>query len=224
MYFSKITIDSRKLIRDDKIYKYIDMSDHKLIWRLFQDGSNKKRDFIFYSVDSTFSSEKAYYLISERKPFSKDDWLCANIKEYNPIFKKGQKLGFKTRLNPIIAKKVGDNQKSKKHDVCMDAKFEGKKAGLEGLKLEQFIERQTIEWLKTRAEKNGFQLQDSNLSVARYVQIIIPRQKKSHMKFSSIDYEGILEITEPEKFKNIVFNGLGRAKGFGCGLFLLKRL
>lgn len=224
MYFSKISINTSKLMRDEKIYKSNDMSDHKLIWRLFQDGSNTERDFVFYSIDSTFNSDKGYFLISERKPVSLDTWLSVNIKEYNPIFQQGQKLGFKTRLNPIISKKTINGEKSKKHDLCMNAKLDGKKAGLNGIELEQFIEEQTIKWLQTKALQNGFQISDNNIAVARYVQVVIPRRGKSQMRFSSIDYEGILEIKEPEKFKQIALKGLGRSKGFGCGLFLLKRL
>lgn len=42
--------------------------------------------------------------------------------------------------------------------------------------------------------------------------------------FSSVDFTGELQITDAEKFRHTLFNGLGRAKAFGCGLLMVKRL
>ena len=38
------------------------------------------------------------------------------------------------------------------------------------------------------------------------------------------DVSGVLEIDEGERFLSRVIAGFGRAKAFGCGLMLLRRL
>ncbi|MCK9609141.1 MAG: type I-E CRISPR-associated protein Cas6/Cse3/CasE [Methylomonas sp.] len=42
--------------------------------------------------------------------------------------------------------------------------------------------------------------------------------------FSTIDFTGDMQIPDSEKFRQTLFNGLGRAKAFGCGLLMVKRL
>ncbi|MBE9580954.1 MAG: type I-E CRISPR-associated protein Cas6/Cse3/CasE [Proteobacteria bacterium] len=49
-----------------------------------------------------------------------------------------------------------------------------------------------------------------------------PKEKKSG--FSSVDFLGDLEITDVKKFTKALFGGLGRAKAFGCGLMLVRRI
>ncbi|OAI10238.1 type I-E CRISPR-associated protein Cas6/Cse3/CasE [Methylomonas methanica] len=41
--------------------------------------------------------------------------------------------------------------------------------------------------------------------------------------FSSVDFTGELQITDPDKFRQTLFGGLGRAKAFGCGLLMVRR-
>ncbi|MGY6275374.1 type I-E CRISPR-associated protein Cas6/Cse3/CasE [Methylomonas sp. MgM2] len=50
-----------------------------------------------------------------------------------------------------------------------------------------------------------------------------PIKKGQKSCFSSVDFCGELQITDPEKFRQTLFNGLGRAKAFGCGLLMVKR-
>ncbi|MBR8843022.1 MULTISPECIES: type I-E CRISPR-associated protein Cas6/Cse3/CasE [unclassified Pseudoalteromonas] len=47
---------------------------------------------------------------------------------------------------------------------------------------------------------------------------------KNQIRFSTVDIVGQLEVTDPEKFTEALFNGIGRSKAFGCGLMLIKPL
>lgn len=42
--------------------------------------------------------------------------------------------------------------------------------------------------------------------------------------FSSVDFEGELEVTDPASFIEALFTGVGPAKAFGCGLMLVRRI
>lgn len=49
-------------------------------------------------------------------------------------------------------------------------------------------------------------------------------KKRKKVGFSSVDFTGELEVTDADKFSTALFTGIGRAKGFGCGLLLVRRI
>jgi CRISPR system Cascade subunit CasE len=51
----------------------------------------------------------------------------------------------------------------------------------------------------------------------------LPRKGKD-AGFSSVDFEGEIEVMDAELFTKALFDGIGPAKGFGCGLMLVRRV
>ncbi|MDH5718652.1 MAG: type I-E CRISPR-associated protein Cas6/Cse3/CasE [Spirochaetia bacterium] len=49
-------------------------------------------------------------------------------------------------------------------------------------------------------------------------------EQAHNIKSLIVDFSGILRVTDPDKFRFTLTNGIGRAKAFGCGLLLLKRI
>ncbi|MGL4892684.1 MAG: type I-E CRISPR-associated protein Cas6/Cse3/CasE, partial [Aeromonas veronii] len=47
--------------------------------------------------------------------------------------------------------------------------------------------------------------------------------RRDAIRFSSVDYEGLLEVTDPGRLVETLAHGIGRAKAFGCGLLMLRR-
>jgi len=41
---------------------------------------------------------------------------------------------------------------------------------------------------------------------------------------STVDFQGILTVTDPELFRKALYEGLGKSKAFGCGLMLVRRV
>ncbi|MBE0437950.1 MAG: type I-E CRISPR-associated protein Cas6/Cse3/CasE [Methylomicrobium sp.] len=41
--------------------------------------------------------------------------------------------------------------------------------------------------------------------------------------FGFVDLIGDLQVADPEAFSQTLFNGLGRAKTFGCGVLIVRR-
>lgn len=74
-------------------------------------------------------------------------------------------------------------------------------------------------WLLERAEKNGFHLNPDNFTV---VQCQWRRFQKEHkgrpISLLSVTYEGVLEVTDAEKFRQVLIEGMGRGKAYGLGL------
>ena len=85
-----------------------------------------------------------------------------------------------------------------------------------------------INWLIKQSETRGFSLsttdgQQLDCTVINYTQEQFI--KKSNLKpitYSSVDYQGVLTVTDVDLFLNTIYQGVGKSKGFGCGLFLVK--
>ncbi len=82
------------------------------------------------------------------------------------------------------------------------------------------------EWLLKKAEQNGFALSNDDFSVngAEFLEF---RKKNSDgskaVQMIAVTYEGILEVTDREKFKNALCDGIGREKAYGMGLLTVMR-
>lgn len=83
-------------------------------------------------------------------------------------------------------------------------------------------------WFHNQGERRcGFQLiRDNdgmaNLQNSAYQWHAIPEKGKT-AGFSSVDLTGEIEVTDVDAFIGVLFNGIGRAKAFGCGLLSVAR-
>jgi CRISPR system Cascade subunit CasE len=56
-----------------------------------------------------------------------------------------------------------------------------------------------------------------------YIQQKFMKKKGKHLiSISTMDFDGILEVIDPEKMHQTLMEGIGPSKGFGCGLLLVK--
>jgi CRISPR system Cascade subunit CasE len=76
-------------------------------------------------------------------------------------------------------------------------------------------------WLRERQEGLGCFIDEGSLRIDGYRTYRLSR--KNNACFSSLDFAGCLTVTDVERFQNSLFHGVGPAKGFGCGLLLVKR-
>lgn len=74
------------------------------------------------------------------------------------------------------------------------------------------------------ASRYGFSVDTARLRVDAYGQHRVRRGKDQEIRFSTVDLTGELEVTDSSKFRETLLNGVGRAKAFGCGLLLVKRI
>ncbi|MDF7639255.1 type I-E CRISPR-associated protein Cas6/Cse3/CasE [Lactobacillus sp. ESL0791] len=81
---------------------------------------------------------------------------------------------------------------------------------------------QQLKWLIGRSEKLGFQLvtKDNKLSfdIVGRDWPLLSHKGKRRVRLSRVTFEGILRITDADKFKQALINGIGREKAFGMGL------
>ena len=78
------------------------------------------------------------------------------------------------------------------------------------------------DWLVSRSERHGFRLveplRDTLSVVGGYVYMNKKHKASEGQHLRSVRYEGVLEITDVERFRDALLSGIGPAKAFGFGL------
>lgn len=194
-------------------------TSHALVWSLFADSADRKRDFLFREAD-----DGTLYILSAREPTDHHALFELDVKPYEPDLRAGDRLAFALRANPVVRRRVEGRKHSVKDDVVMRALY---KNGNERPRHElrpDLIGQEGAAWLRRQADRNGFELMDEGLAVDGYLHHRLPRGGGGRpIRFSTLDFEGVLRVTEPETFLAAVAAGLGHARSFGCGLMLLRR-
>jgi len=227
MYFSKVRLQQHHLDAQQLAIEVCHDSyrSHQILWRLFGTPEQKNREFLFRQQED--AGWPTYFVVSLRPPGDPGILWQVQSKDYAPVIQRGQSLAFSLRTNPVVTRK---NQAGKpaRHDVVMDLKkrsgYKDKPAG-ERPSLGWLAQKAGIEWLQRRSDANGFAIDPEQVRVDGYRR---HRSRKAHTKhpieYSTLDFDGMLEITDLEKFQSALFNGIGPAKGFGCGLLLVRRV
>lgn len=198
----------RDLARHGEPYR-----DHALIWKLFP-GDGMARDFVFRRMDDSF------YVVSARPPQPDAGLFQIQSKPYAPQLEKGALLRFDLRANPTISRRR-ETGRSQRHDVLMDAK-RGVAAD-EGGHLEQALDEAGRSWLLERAQQWGLAVHSDTVLQEGYRQHRL-RRKGRNIEYSTLDYQGLAEVIDPERLSQALLKGVGHSKGFGCGLLLIKRV
>jgi len=81
-----------------------------------------------------------------------------------------------------------------------------------------------LQWLAKRGETNGFALEESRSLQQTACRWNALPEKGRRAGFTSVDFEGVLTVTEPEIFARMLKSGLGKARAFGCGLMMVRRI
>jgi CRISPR system Cascade subunit CasE len=191
-----------------------------LLWRLFPDEPDAKRDFLYRAEQQ--EGWPVYYVLSKREPVNTDNLFSINKKVFNPVITMGLQLSFDVRVNPVVARKVDGKKNGVHHDVLMDAKKKAERENYTPDQTENLKKEYITKWLADRSENAGFTINPDDLRIDAYRQHRALKKTAKPLQYSTVDYCGILTVTDIEKFKNTLFNGLGRSKAFGCGLLLIK--
>jgi len=217
VFLSKITVQPRQISKSAYFealaggpYKL-----HQLIWQLFSDDTERKH---LFREEQGAGGMPVIYTLSDGPPAATHPVFCVQTKKFEPRLERGMRLGYSLRLNPTVDKH------GKKHDVLMNAKRDAKTMGLAPLAIAERMDVAVQEWfgMPERATRWGISL-DYLPQVDGYTQHKT-RRKTGVISFSSIDLQGILTVQEPELFLARVRTGFGRAKAFGCGLMLIRRV
>ena len=226
MYFSLITPAAGREMAAAHEWMQGAYGEHQWLWKFFPAPDGSPRDFLFRRSD--LGDTPRFYVLSKRKPEAFGSAWSVQSREFSPRLEIGDQLQFDLRANPVVT--VSSDGKSKRHDVVMQEK----KRLLQERGLARWddwrdedkpslytIARETCgQWLIERGKRLGYELDEQSLSVEAYQQ---HRGKKEALRFSTVDFSGTLTVLDPDAFMGALFNGIGHAKAFGCGLLLVRR-
>lgn len=131
------------------------------------------------------------------------------MKAFEPQFEPGQHLRFRLFANPT--KKI--ETLSKEQRLAKVPKRHGKRVPVDTADLGR--------WISRRGDQSGFCIEDDPTIQVGYVYVNSGREAAGGQRLRSVLYEGLLEVTEPEKFHRTLVSGIGPAKAFGFGLLSL---
>lgn len=210
MYLSRVEIDinNRRKIKDlTHLGCY-----HGWVEDSFPEENDKEnRSRKLWRIDKL--GEKYYLLVlSENEPdFERLEkygvektGTSKNYDNFLDSLEEGMKAKFRIKLNTVRAYK--DKKNPTKRGRIMPVPSD---------KLNEF--------LIDKAARNGFEVKPDELRISKieteyFMHIDKDETKKSRKKIISATYEGVLKITDLEKFKEALTSGIGKKKAYGCGL------
>ncbi|MCZ7575404.1 MAG: type I-E CRISPR-associated protein Cas6/Cse3/CasE [Ardenticatenaceae bacterium] len=135
-------------------------------------------------------------------------------KTFEATFAQGRRFYFRLRANPTVKK-------------AREEKRQGNRVPLKH-------EAQQIAWLHRKGAQGGFRVLDVRASQDEEQRDRI-RHEQNHerdergsetshtLTLYTVQFDGLLEVTDTERFREAVRSGIGPAKAFGCGLLSLAR-
>jgi CRISPR system Cascade subunit CasE len=200
-------------------------AEHQAIWRLMGTEETKKRQFLYRREQA--GHWPAFYLLSDVEPEPAEGPWRVQAKPFAPKLATGQRLGFVLRANPVVTTRVSASPEDKRrvrHDVIMHAKRQEQSREPDSarrLSQHELVQQVGPVWLQERAEQAGFQLEGVHVDGYRQHRLS-KRGQGRPIQFSTLDYQGILRVTDAERFLQTLRTGIGHAKAFGCGLLLIR--
>ena len=212
MYISrvKLDLDNRKNLRDlSHLGCY-----HGWIEDSFPDERGKgNRSRKLWRIDSIHNE---YYLLvlSEEKPEESILEKYAvkgslEIKDYDPFIEKlreGMQAKFRIKLNTV--KSLADRSQGRRRGRLVPVPLD-----------------ELIPYFLSRAEKNGFHVDEGDLKIIARSKELFEKQDQEDTRIKldlvSTSYEGLLTITDLEKFKKALTQGIGKKKAYGFGLLTI---
>lgn len=180
----------------------------RILWRI--DSSSKCEDGAWLYVISPERPDFSHIVEQCGWP-SNSEW---ETKDYGPVLdhvSEGQVWRFRLKANPARKVLVDQGRKENKRVV----------GSIQG----HVTAEQQLEWLLDRTTKHGFEVaKDSNgfyeLDVS---QRHVERSKRQGqtITISTAVFDGALIVSDAELFRKALGFGIGRAKGFGCGLMTI---
>jgi len=204
LFISRIELDpkrntTRRAISNPQVI-------HAAIEGCFPDKEDKDRKL--WRQDCLYGNLYLLLLSPEKPDFSHfahqfcSDGIEGETKDYLPLLKSiraGTKYGFRLRANPTHSISKGLSERGK---VYSHVTVEQKK-----------------DWLMKKAVMFGFTLNDHLFDVVGVDHLRFWRSNKERsVELGVAIYEGELEVTDSELFRQALTQGIGRAKAYGCGL------
>lgn len=211
-YLTQIMLDLATILRlqkaDDQL-KFRDAYDwHQRAWECFRRRDGHKRDFLT-RLDWKKETRSFHLLIVSPTEPTPPAWCPADCWRGPKPIPEGyfarNRYRFQLCANPT--KKVAVQKP--------DGSFKKNSRRVPLSKREDLIA-----WIRRKGEQGGFSVEEDSLRT-------IPRGREYFQKngqrglHSAVEFQGVLAVTDPQKFHEAFTRGVGPAKAFGFGLLVI---
>lgn len=175
----------------------------RILWRIDDaKASNFARLYIVSPEALEASKAAEHFGVAESSAASKD---------YLPFakrIKQGDVWRFRLKANPVRRVLVDKGRRSN--------------AGVVGTIQGHVTVPQQLAWLESHAEPNGFELVNgiSDVTVSHRSREVFNRSD-AKVTLVTAQFDGVLRVGDVDRFRHALGFGIGRAKGFGCGLLTI---
>lgn len=228
-WLARLEIDS-EIVRTEGMAADI-YAWHKGLWKCFPGEPEAKRDFLtrIDQLDGSFR----FWVLAKRKPV-RPQWCPSEsfaLKEIAPSFLSHRYYAFDLKANPV--KKIV--QRGSNGETLFRANGKRKTGKRVPLVKQDELRAWLVKKGKVRCRDEetgldvpgGFQIiEDKPLEISpmaeNHFRKVEKRNGKKHSAcHGGVQFRGTLEVVDSERFVNTYQSGIGSAKGFGFGLFLL---
>lgn len=191
----------------------LDQSSGRVLWRLDKSGDQ-------YALYIVGPEKPTASVIAEQAGWDTRPAQSVEYDRFLGSLTKGQRWHFELLANPTYSQSNGGKRGKVKAHVSVDHQ---------------------LGWLYQRSERAGFKLapraQDEASNAERdrwsvHEQTTIVERKsldfrkgdsRRRVHIATARYRGTLEVSDPDALRATLVNGIGRARGYGCGLLTLAR-
>ncbi len=208
MYLSRLILNLRsRQVRAELANPY---EMHRTIMKGFPDGI-RDTDRVLYRLETRPQQPYLTVLVQSRslpdfQSLHETGYLCqpAETKSFDLRLEVGQAYTFRLVANPT--RKIQDPNNEN-----------GKRVGI-------YKEEEQLGWLQRKAIQHGFLLKAVRIKPGSRLEGVLRRDDQKHdLKLLVVQFDGVLVVTDAQKLQQAVTDGIGSAKGFGCGLLSLAR-
>ena len=196
---------------------------------------------VLWRIDDNQDGSRVLYIVSPCQPSlvgldEQIGWPDLppqwETRDYDPFLsqiKIGQRYAFRLTANPTVSRtKITDsNGRSKRISHLTPLHQAAWLVGSAAYEQAGETAPSFIKGRETRSERNGFTVcRDDNGTL----QLVVSNMQKQvfrqgdtgrRLTIARAQYDGVLQVTDAEKLVHALCNGIGHAKGFGCGLMTL---
>jgi CRISPR system Cascade subunit CasE len=215
VYLSRLILNPRSRRVQREVADSYQM--HRSIMRAFPSELSAGQERVLFRLESSPRNGTLILLVQSR---STPDWCwlaqsnargyLLPVSEPNPAMKVfeldpsiGQALAFRLRANPTARRRLSDGK--------------GKRIGLQR-------EEEQVAWLHRKAQEGGFRVLSVRTGNQDTVTGFMRRNGTPHkLSLLSVQFDGLLRVSDPDRMRKSVYQGIGSGKAFGFGLLSLAR-
>lgn len=217
MYLSLLCLNPRsRQVRSELANPY---EMHRTIMQAFPDGlahsAARKDAGVLYRLDTDARTGALMLLVQSRQQPNwhtlKPGYLAAGcapqVRELRLRLQAGELLAFRLRANPTRRIARGDEKNG-------------------GRRVALYKEEDQLNWLARKGAEHGFAVRQvwiSRTDIDRGRMYPDGSDRPRELAWFAARFDGVLEVIDPDKVQQAVFNGIGSGKAFGFGLLSLAR-